>query len=283
MAIELTKKNEASDEGEDDRRRAEARATREEFGIETLTDDEELIDNVTFSQIHNRLAMARDDCEAGRLARAAEPASGAPAGMPEEDELLLEEIATELPTQSREALEASRPPADAAEVAVLERMLLAAKDRSEVSELTLRIALHYARVAALFVYSRGLIAGLRGAGQGLEERLEGIMVPADAESMLSAPLEAGRMVRGQPPPQPVDQRLLRAMGREGAKEIAVLPIAIGRRVVNLLYVDNGLEALSDTSLGALRVLCSGVGRVYERLILEAKQANRGGAEQGGAG
>lgn len=255
MALKLKKQDDGSGDGDDDRRREEAERTRERFGIETLTDDEELIDNATFSQMHHQLST--------------------PLGDAEEDELLLEEIATELPATSADAVRASRPPADAAEVAVLERTLLAAKDRGEVAELMLRIALHYARVAALFVVNRGLVAGLRGAGEGLEDRLEGIMVPADAETMLAAPVESGRMVRGAPSPNAVDRRMLRAMGREGAKEIAVLPICIGKRVVNLLYVDNGLEALSDTGLGALRVLCAGVGRVYERLIVDAKEAGRG--------
>jgi hypothetical protein len=54
----------------------------------------------------------------------------------------------------------------------------------------------------------------------------------------------------------------------------MFPITIGGRVVNLLYVDGGEAPLAETSLAALRVLSVGVGRVYERLILERKRAGR---------
>ena len=64
------------------------------------------------------------------------------------------------------------------------------------------------------------------------------------------------------------------MGRDAIEELAVLPICIGKRVVNLLYVDNGSGPLAKTSLAALRVLCAAVGRVYERLILERKRSSR---------
>ena len=64
------------------------------------------------------------------------------------------------------------------------------------------------------------------------------------------------------------------MGRDEIQEFAVLPICIGERVVNLLYVDNGSEPLAKTSLAALRVLCTAVGRVYERLILKRKRSGR---------
>jgi len=94
---------------------------------------------------------------------------------------------------------------------------------------------------------------------------------------MAKPLETGEPVRGGARPGSVDQRVLRAMGREGTQELAVLPIRIGRRVVNLLYVDNGSEPLAKTSLAALRVLCAGVGRVYERLILERKRSGPRGA------
>ena len=64
------------------------------------------------------------------------------------------------------------------------------------------------------------------------------------------------------------------MGRESVHHVAAVPIAIGERVVNLLYVDNGPAPLAETSLAALRVLCVGVGRVYERLIVERKRTGQ---------
>jgi hypothetical protein len=268
VPIEFKKRASKSETDPEKKREQEAR-TRQRFGLETLTEDEELIDDTTFSRMHEKLSKTRlDGSDTQPVLDEPEVADS----MEEEDELLLEEIATELPSQTEVVAKDYGPPADSAVVAVLERQLADAKDRDEVAALTLRIARYHAHVAALFVVNQGLVAGLRGSGEGLEDRLEGIMIPSSADSLMSAPLQTGQLVRGGAPPGSVDQRVLRAMGRDTIEELAVLPIRIGKRVVNLLYVDNGREPLAKTSLAALRALCSGVGRVYERLILERKRS-----------
>jgi hypothetical protein len=263
MAIEFKRARTGDDGAEDERRRQEAEQTREQFGIETLSSDEELIDDETFSAMHDRLAIPN---RSGRSTVGGEP------GGDSTDELLLEEIATVLPRQAGAGLvspDAGAPP-DAAAVAGLERRLLDAKDRDEVAAVALAIARYHAEAAALFVVNKGIAAGLRGSGGGLEDRIEGVMIPSNAPSGLAAPIESGRLVRSAAPFGPVDQRVLRAMGRDGVAHVAMLPVSIGERVVNLLYVDGGPAPLAETSLAALRVLCIGVGRVYERLILERK-------------
>jgi hypothetical protein len=273
VAIEFKRRSSRSESDEEQKREQEA-PTRQEFGFEILTDDEELIDDTTFSQMHDGLSRGRLDAsetqpvldELGATARA-EPSD-------EENELLLEEIATELPLRTDAVAKDCGAPADSAVVAALERKLADAEDRDEVAALTLRIARYHARAAALFIVNQGLVAGLCGSGEGLEDRLEGIMIPTSADSLMATPLETGELVRGGAPPGSVDQRVLRAMGRDEIEELAVFPICIGERVVNLLYVDNGSEPLAKTSLAALRVLCSGVGRVYERLILKRKRSGR---------
>ena len=277
MAIEFKRRSNRSEPDDEQKREQETR-TRRKFGLETLTEDEELIDDTTFSEIHDELSKSR---LGGADTQPVLDESG-PAGLTdlfeEEDELLLEEIATELPAQTDVVAKDCGAPADATEVAALERQLADAKDRDEVAALTLRIARYHARVAALFVVNQGLVAGLCGSGEGLEDRLEGIMIPTSANSLMARPLATGEFVRGDAPPGSVDQHVLRAMGRDAIEELAVLPICIGKRVVNLLYVDNGSGPLAKTSLAALRVLCAAVGRVYERLILERKRS--GGAAGG---
>jgi len=266
MAVQFKKSKKGLSAEDEERQREEALETRAEFAIEGLTADEELLDDDTFSKVHDEMKNARgggDDFETEGTSD------------PEDDELLLEEVATELPAQTSNEAEVLSAPADGVEVAQLERALVAAKDRNQVAALTLRIARYHARAAALFVLNRGLVAGLRGAGEGIETRIEGIMIPAEGETMMARALESGKMVRGLVPTSPLDQRMLRAMGREGASDIAVLPIRIGKRVVNLLYVDNANESLPNTGLGALRILCAGVGQVYERLILERREGGAG--------
>ncbi len=273
MPIEFKRRSSKNEPDPEQKREQETR-TRQEFGLETLTDDEELIDDGTFSQMQEELAKGRGDASETQPVLDAPEAAAPAEPTEEEDELLLEEIATELPAQTDVVAKDCGAPADSAAVAALERQLADAKDRDEVAALALRIARYHARVAALFVVNQGLVAGLCGSGEGLEDRLEGIMIPSSADSLMATPLETGQLVRGGAPPGSVDQRVLRAMGRDAIEELAVLPICIGKRVVNLLYVDNGSGPLAKTSLAALRVLCTAVGRVYERLILERKRSGR---------
>jgi len=251
----------------EDAREAEAR-TREQFGIGTLTEEEELIDESTFSRMHARLAAAGGGADGEGHAKQLE------------DELLLEEIATELPVGSRAPKNASDALVAAAgpgEVSALEAQIRAAKSRDEVARLALRIALVHARAAALLVVNRGVIAGLCGAGEGIASRVEGVMIPAESDSLFARPVAEGKPFRGSLPPTGVDRRVLRALGRGDACEVALLPIRIGSRVVNLLYADNGPHAISDTGLAALRALGVGVARAYERLILERKRSGPAGA------
>jgi len=163
VAIEFKRRSSRSEPDDEQKREQEAR-TRREFGLETLTDDEELIDDTTFSQVHEEFERSRlggSDTQPvldGPGAAARTDPTG------EEDELLLEEIATELPSRTEAVSKDCGAPADSVVVAALERQLADAKDRDEVAALTLRIARYHARVAALFVVNQGLVAGLCGSG-----------------------------------------------------------------------------------------------------------------------
>ena len=195
----------------------------------------------------------------------------------EADELLLEEIVSELPRTLTTAAAAdspstlTAPPATPVEVAHLEAELHAAFDRDEVARLALRLARRYARAAALFVVNRGVVAGLRAEADGLEHPVDGILVPADGDSFFAAPLKSGEAHRSGTASSPMDARILHAMGRGGARDRMIAPVTIGGRVVNLLYADNGPEALATTSAAALRALAAAVGAAYERLIVARKR------------
>jgi hypothetical protein len=106
----------------------------------------------------------------------------------------------------------------------------------------------------------------QGPGVGGEE----ILFPADAPSLFAEVVASGEPFRGAPPQRDLDGRLLRALGRRHVREMVVLPIPVGGRVVSLLYADNGPEALGDASLAALAAVCTRLSRAYERLILERK-------------
>jgi len=52
----------------------------------------------------------------------------------------------------------------------------------------------------------------------------------------------------------------------------LLPVAIRGRVVNLLYVDNGLDVIAVTAEAALRALARVVAEAYENLLIARKRA-----------
>jgi hypothetical protein len=253
------------------RREAEA-TTRQKHGISPLAEGEELSDDVSFAHLQETLSQARLEIDGGP------PAGAGPAADAQlEDEFLLEEIATELPVPrdeggaSRSSSGSSPLPATSAQVAVLEVRLRDAADRDEVAHLTLTLACCYAQVAGLFVVNRGIVAGLQGLGEDLGRRIEGITVPVGAGKLFSDPIASMKPYRGGAAEDDVDNRLLRALGRIDAQERVALPIAIRGRVVNLLYADNGPDAIGETSLAALGSLCRCVAEAYERLILKRKQ------------
>ena len=256
MCVSEDRKNGPVESGSD----AE-KALRQALGMQPLRAGEELIDDDTFSEIHT----------GARSPLAGLPET--PKQTVDADEILLEEVVTELPPRpGPSAPWLPDPKPDVADVVTLEAELARAINRDEVARLTLRIARVYCRAAGLLVVHGATIAGLRGDGEGIGSCLDGILIAADARTLFSIPLKRQRPLRGPAPSLGYDARLLRAMGRAEAIETLIVPIRIRQRVVNLLYTDNGPEPMPDTSAGALVALGGLLSRAYERLILERKQA-----------
>jgi len=290
--VEFTKRRKVKDDDEQEQRRLAALQTREVHGIETLEDDEELIDDDTFDAINDRLNDARVSAAGGVPGQAdpeqiisaepipepaapAAPPAAPPAATPAAPEEILLDVVAELPSEraSDEELAAAsseEAPDTPAAVVALEAEIDAAKNRDEIARLSLRLARRYAANVALFVLSRGTLAGLEAQGPGFTDRIDGIMLPAEGDALLQQVAATGRPVRGKPPQQGLDVRILRAMGRDGAHELALIPISIRGRVVNVLYADNGDATVGITQLAALRALALGVASSYERIILQRK-------------
>jgi hypothetical protein len=228
-------------------REAEARE-REAHGIHPLEAHQELIDEEAFSDLHSSF-------QAGTGAEA--PASVARAEVAEPPPAIVQ--------ADPAAGDAGRDAA--ADAIALETALAAAPDRDAVTDIALRLARIHVRAAALFVVHRDVIHGAAGAGCDLERRVRGVFLPCEGGGLLAEVAASGNPFRGRPPRTGVDDRLFRALGREGAREAAVLPIEIGGRVVNLLYVDDGPEFLAETAVGALAALSGCVSTAYERLIV----------------
>ena len=123
---------------------------RRELGIEGLPDGQELMNTATFSRVQLDALL-----KTKRIAEDAEPAA-----LEQSAEILLEEIATELPSRGRGPAAETGPPADPAALAELEQQMMKAKSRDEAAETAVRVAAFHARSAALFVVHKGILAGL---------------------------------------------------------------------------------------------------------------------------
>jgi hypothetical protein len=230
---------------------------REALGIKPLAANEDLIDESSFAELHQKLADARDRAAGG-------PAPAAVEAVADDAELLLDQV------DDGEAVE---PPAAArpSDPVGLEAALAEANDRDTVARAALALARLHCEAAALLVVHRGMVMGLRGDGAELASRIEAVLVPLDAESVFASVAARNEPYRGAPPAGALDTRVLRALGRGSVRELALLPIALRGRVINLLYVDAGALPLAETALGAITALSACVGRAYERLILSRKQ------------
>ena len=128
----------------------------------------------------------------------------------------------------------------------------------------------FAELAALFVVRDGVAAGLRALRAGEPLEIESIVAPLAGEGLFAEAVRTGQPVQ-RAPSAPLDKVVAKALRCEGGAELAVFPIAIGGRVVNLLVAHSGAGALPATAAAALRVLAPLLGASYERLIRSFKQ------------
>jgi hypothetical protein len=125
---------------------------REALGIEALGQGEDLIDESSFADLHQRLVLARERSAGG-------PASGA------------EPVALEAPP--------AELPRDAAS---LEALLAAAPDRDDAGRVAVALARLHVPAAALLIVHRGMVMGLFGDGGELERHIGAVLVPIDARA-----------------------------------------------------------------------------------------------------
>lgn len=214
---------------------------------------EELIDEESFERLHADWQLS----STGRHAAPEVPAETTP-----------QAPAAASGQETRE--EAGGASAAQSDPSALEAELLHAPDRDAVARAALRLARIHADAAALFMVRGRFVSGFRGDGDAVPEIIGGVMVPVDLESVLTRAAASGESCRASPDTG-TDRSILRALGREGVREVLVQPIRIQRHLVNLLYADAGPGPIAETSAAALSTLCELISRAYARLVLEHKK------------
>lgn len=88
---------------------------------------------------------------------------------------------------------------------------------------------------------------------------------------LASVLERKRLYCGAPGRDPLTIRILRSLGREGVREIALVPICVQERLVAFLYADAVWKPFAPGSVAGLFAICQETAATFERLIVERKR------------
>jgi hypothetical protein len=155
-----------------------------------------------------------------------------------------------------------------------ESELLSAPNRDQLIESAFRIASCFATNVALFIVQQGMVQGQSSVELGIARPLEGVLIPLDADSAFTQAVRRAEAMRANPQERVIDQRVALILCDE-AHEVALFPVMIKQRVVNVLYASNGGAPLGAIAYGALAQLAVKMGAAYEQLILSRKAGTAG--------
>ena len=167
-------------------------------------------------------------------------------------------------------LDRRAPTLPQASIAALEGVLAESPDRSRVIDASVELASRFAEAAGLFVIRDGVAAGLAALRGGNPLAVDATVIPLAADNALAACVASRQPVRTNPSTA-LDKLLAKALRSGEHTQLAVYPVLIGERVVNLLVAQAQHGALGVTADAALAALAPLIGGAYERLIREQKQ------------
>ena len=135
--------------------------------------------------------------------------------------------------------------------------------------------------AALFVVYGDHAVGRFSAGPaGLDRSgIRKVSLPLGAPSLFKTVVETGSQFYGPVADEGLNFTLLTNMDRISAPNVLVMPVRLGRRVVCLLYCDNGAKPVDPSVVADLAVVPQAAARAFSRLILAAKKARYEAAPQ----
>lgn len=168
-------------------------------------------------------------------------------------------------------LEPPSPPAPLVETESLNQAL-GALERATTRDDAVRIACeactNFARGGAFLALRKGVFRGWDGAGEDVTGAgVRSLWIPASNPSILNDVLHSGEPFRGTYGDTAADHLFRAAFGSRG-REVAVVPVLIGTRMVGVLCAD---DPLGDT--GLLERVGRALAEAFERLILSRKPTN----------
>jgi hypothetical protein len=258
------------------------------------------VDDVSFAlgarvepMVAAELAIARSlkrfhniEVKLGRPARP-EPSRGAASSfaLPE-----LSSQANVAPPGSQEALRATAdgaaesahqlapPPSAAVALDDAIHRLSVSEHREQIADITIDFMLPRFGCGLIFLLRGNNAHVWRGFAPGVDARaIETIAFPISIPSMFRTAKERALTFRGRPPAEGthLHGQIWKYLQCDAPSDVVVIPIAIGERVVNLVYAHaNGLGDMPDTNVRELQALCMTVGSSFVRLIQSAKEGHQ---------
>lgn len=137
--------------------------------------------------------------------------------------------------------------------------------RDEVVHIACRACLASARGAAFLALRKGVFRGWDGVGKDVTSAgIRSLWVPATNPSILNEVLHNGRAFHGAYGQTAADHLFRAALGSQG-REVIVVPVVVGSRMVGVLCAN---DPVGDT--GAIERIAEGMGQAFERLIVSRK-------------
>jgi hypothetical protein len=137
--------------------------------------------------------------------------------------------------------------------------------RDDVARVACQACLAVARGSAFLALRKGVFRGWDGAGEDVTSAgIRSLWVPASNPSILNEVLHSGRVFHGSYGQTAADHLFRAAFGSQG-REVVIVPVMIGSRMVGVLCAN---DPAPDTS-GVERV-AEAMGQAFERLIVSHK-------------
>ncbi len=167
------------------------------------------------------------------------------------------------------------------------------EEQAEIPLLVLRLAGEYFERGSLFMIVDQEAYGVGGFGtgdpgghDGMDRRMRGAAVPIRPGSVMARAMESTDAIVGAIPRTPENASLLDAVGLPAPSEAALLPLASGKKIIGVLYGDNGGKGRPLGDLKALEIFLSQAGFALENAFLQRKVdslSQRSGGGEPGAG
>jgi hypothetical protein len=147
------------------------------------------------------------------------------------------------------------------------RVLQAAADRDAIARTVLRAArTKFKRACILTVYPDRFVGWL-GIGEGMAaEHMKDVVIPRSDRSVFGLVAQSRSHYLGPLQRWPLHGQWVKVTGRKLPQSLAVFPILVKGRVVNLLVVDNGHGEHVGSDVGEVVILAQQIAKTYESLL-----------------